>query len=133
MTAVSDTVAVGCKLPNGLILDVMDEHNHRTRIGILKGVAIDRTPGAIVPILHHGAAITHVSREGFLKWWEQNAKNDLVLQKAVFMQDTAPKAASEAKELEGIRPVFDPVTIKDAPKSGVKGVTDLAEGDKKDA
>ena len=86
----TNTVTVGCKLPNGLVIDIPGKGSHK-----LAGARDSRIIG--------GYGLTPVPSDFWDAWLAANAKSDLVTKNIVFAQATQAKAEGQAKELEGVK------------------------------
>ena len=104
MSELNSTVIVGCKLPNGLHLDLRDKSGDMKRV-TLAGANDSRIVG--------GYGLTSgVSSEFMTEWFKKNAKHPAVVNSHVFIHSDAASAVSMAKErrevatgLEAIDPV----------------------------
>lgn len=101
----TDTVIVGCKLPNGLYLDLKANDGEVQRVTIA---------GSNAARIVGGYGLTPgVSSDFMKKWLELNAKHPAVVNKSIFIHSNEASAKSIAKEhaeiTTGIEPV-DPVS-----------------------
>lgn len=102
----TDTVIVGCKLPNGLHLDLRNNEGEVIRHTIA---------GANAARIVGGYGLTPgVPAEFMAKWFEVNARHPAVVNKSIFIHSQASSARSIAKEHEkletGLQPL-DPVKL----------------------
>ncbi len=97
-------VTVGCKLPNGLFLDLKTKSGDEQRV-VLKGANDSRIVG--------GYGLTEgVPAEFITEWLKRNARHPAVVNKHIFLHDQTESAVSIAKEnrevktgLEAIDPI----------------------------
>jgi len=100
----SNMVIVGCKLPNGLHLDLKNKDGEKVRVTIA---------GANASRIIGGYGMTpNVSAEFMAEWFKRNAKHPAVVNKEIFIHGDEASARSIAKEhaevvtgLEAIDPV----------------------------
>jgi hypothetical protein len=99
-----ETLIVGCKLPNGLHLDLVNNSGERIRHTIA-GANASRIVG--------GYGMTPVPSEFMEKWLKKNANLACVRNRDVFVQSDPASAISVAKEqreiITGLEAI-DPVT-----------------------
>lgn len=102
----SKTVTVGCKLPNGLILEVGNQSVEIT------GANSSRVVG--------GHGITYdVDAEFFEAWLKAHADRDMVKGGFVFAHEKASSAKAEAADKESNKSGLEAIK-PDAPENGVK-------------
>lgn len=104
MSNEANTVIVGCKLPNGLHLDVKDNSGDVRRITIV---------GANASTIVGGYGMTpNVPADFMALWFKKNAKHPAVLNHSIFIhsqEDGARAIAKEQQEIEtGLQPI-DPI------------------------
>jgi len=96
------TVTVGCKLPNGLILEVGD-----------KRVAVK---GSNSSLLIGGHGITeNVDKEFFDTWLTQNVGLQFVKAELIFAHEKATNTAAQAKEQSAEKTGLEPLSQEDKP------------------
>src|ERR1044071_7390126 len=94
-------VAVGCKLPHGLHLDLKRNDGSSERV-TLKGANDARIVG--------GYGITeNVSAEFMTKWLEKNKKQQAVANGSIFIHADVKSAESKAKERRGVVTGIEPI------------------------
>lgn len=104
------TVTIGCKLPNGLLLEVGN-----------KSVAINGSNNSQV-VGGHG--ITYdVDSDLWAAWLKQNADRDIVKNGFVFAHDKAANVKAEAKEKADSKTGQEPID-PDAKGNGVSTMKD---------
>lgn len=111
-----DMLFVGCKLPNGLHLDVIGEDGQtRTRVGTLGGCAQYRGEKAPLAIpLTHGYRMTQIDADGFKAWMDQNKGSPLLKDRVVIYGATEPAFLSMAKSTtDHVKEVSAPVKPAD--------------------
>jgi hypothetical protein len=106
MSESNTMVIVGCKLPNGLHLDLKNNEGELVRHTVA-GANASRIVG--------GYGLTkNVPAEFMAKWFEQNARHPAVLNKSIFIHSQASSAHAIAKEhaevKTGLQPL-DPVKL----------------------
>lgn len=107
-TSSSDKVIVGCKLPNGLHLDLKTKEGDRVRI-TLNGTNAARIVG--------GYGLTHNVPTDFMsEWLKKNAKHAAVVNGSIFIHGDEASAVSIAKERQEIETKLEPI---DPVKSGM--------------
>lgn len=98
------TVTVGCKMPNGLHLDIVtvfrDDagrilRTSRERFATLKGASVKH--GALAPG-QYDAAFTNVDADKFARWVDQNAGSSILEDGLVFAEAKLPDAVAHAKD-----------------------------------
>lgn len=106
MSESSTTVIVGCKLPNGLHLDVKNNEGETVRHTVA-GANASRIVG--------GYGMTAgIPAEFMAKWFEQNARHPAVINKTIFIHSQASSARAIAKEhaeVETGLQALDPVKL----------------------
>jgi hypothetical protein len=131
-----NTVTVGCKLPNGIIMQLskMEPTREPTAMGF-RDIEIGRKVGKAVkirgfatpfgmmprsPIIGGYALTPGVDRDLFDEWMKQNADSELVKNELIFAHrqrsDVEVQARDNAKEKSGLEPM-DP----NAPPREMKG------------
>ncbi len=104
--SVAKTVIVGCKIPNGLHLDVKE------RGGDVRRVTIN---GANSAMIVGGYGLTHnVDSDFMAEWFKKNQKHPAVLNKEIFIHGDEASARSIAKEQREITSglqALDPVKL----------------------
>jgi hypothetical protein len=125
----TDTVTVGCKITNGLILRVHDmEEDFEPLFGggqkritkavqvgddvVLRGSALnlDELRGGRLPPYPHsgGYALTHgVPRDFWERWKKEHADDFVVKNHLVFAADTTNRAYDEAREMSAVESGFE--------------------------
>lgn len=104
------TVTIGCKLPNGLLLEVDN-----------KSVLID---GANSSQVVGGHGITYnVDADLWQAWLKQNADRDVVKNGFVFAHGKAANAKAEAKEKTDTKTGQEPI-VPNAKNNGVETAKD---------
>ena len=129
----SATVTVGCKIPNGLRLQLQHKmerpmptgrgmENDFQMVGVnvfggpvhvIDGPAIPAMGGVPdgyrMPRVEAGVALTEVPRDFFEEWLHQNAKADFVINGMVFAygdaQNVKAKAREEESRMSGLEPL----------------------------
>jgi 2,3-bisphosphoglycerate-independent phosphoglycerate mutase len=117
------TVTVGCKLPNGLHLDLKNEAG--ARIGervTLRGFSVPYGMPALSIV--GGYALTpNVDADYFEKWMKANENSDLVKKGFIFahvkMGDASAQAKEMAAEKSGLEPMDPEKPGKGLEKVGV--------------
>lgn len=103
------TVAVGCKLPNGLIMEMPEPAKGRqllpAPIGerhVLKGAnaCLVQTPFGSVAAGNHRYSINHVPADFARAWFERYKDMECVKRGQVFMMPDEARAIAAAKERE---------------------------------
>ena len=110
-------VTVGCKLPNGLHLDLKDKSGDAVRV-TLNGSNASRIFG--------GYGLTeNVSAEFMTRWLGKNAKHPAVINKQIFVHDDAASAIVIAKEHRELETGLDPIDpVKRGMLNNEAGVVD---------
>ncbi|SEF31360.1 hypothetical protein ABL840_09155 [Variovorax sp. NFACC27] len=104
------TVVVGCKLPNGIILEKDDK-----RV-VLRGANSATIVGG------HGIT-ENVDKEFFDAWMASNKNLDFVRNGFVFAHEKAQSTTAEAKDRQDEKTGLEPLE----PKAKPKDVTDLSK------
>lgn len=125
----SSTVWIGCKLPNGLLLQLHEETQMDRPVvgGGIKPVKVFmrtgetvRLRGPAVPFgalprftIESGYALTEVKRDFWERWVEQNKTMDIVKEGLVFCQSDKVNAEAEARDkgrdiMSGLEPLVGP-------------------------
>ncbi|MBF0865113.1 MAG: hypothetical protein ABF932_13665 [Gluconobacter potus] len=111
-TTTSNAVMIGCKIPNGLVLQVGSQRF------VLKGTNVK--PGA-PHVVTGGYGLTTIPADVWAEWSGKHKDSVFIKNSIVFMQTTATKAEGQAKEQEGVKTGLEPLDpAKPAP--GVKPV-----------
>lgn len=101
------TVTVGCKLPNGLILEVAG-----------KAIQIN---GANSSRIIGGYGLTEgIDKDFFDAWLKQNAGLSFVKNGMVFAQSKSTDAIAEATEKAEVKTGLEPKSAEDAKAAGVE-------------
>lgn len=142
-TASSTTCIVGCKLPNGIILQLseMQDSHENAPMGGARVVKIGRkvgeqftAKGNRVPVgsdgqrmipdylilggVDAGYALTHgIPREFMERWMEQHKDSDLVKNKMVIIANDEASIRSIAKENEEVKSGLEPLDPANPPRS----------------
>jgi hypothetical protein len=127
------TCTVGCKMPNGLILRVFDQHKEQEAVlaGTVRDVTRHRAREARVvlngtrapegtqpPLLVGGYAMTHGCDEEIVDlWFEQNKGSDLVKNLIVLKHKDAKGIAAAH---EKVRTGLEPLDPKNLPVKGIE-------------
>ena len=133
----TETVVVGCKVPNGIIL--REFRMVETAIRLPMGVVTDkigqetgkrftvRGPalafGQIpnVPIVGGYALTAGVPRDLARTWFEQNQDSEIVKNNLMFFEDTMERATARAKEGAAIKSGLEPLDPNNLPPEFTKG------------
>lgn len=91
----ADTVYIGCKIPNGVIISVAG------KTATLKGANSSQLIG--------GFGVTEVDGDLWEQWSKDNEGHDLLKSNLVFVQTTAARANAEAKEKSEVNSGFEPL------------------------
>ena len=92
----TNTVTVGCKLPNGMIISV-------------KGVGSVTLAGSNSSRIIGGYGLTAVPSDLWEAWSGPRSKSALIENKIVFAQTTHAKAEGQAKEQESVTTGLEPL------------------------
>jgi len=105
----STTIAVGCKLPNGMHLDIRKLGEPTKRV-TLKGIN-SLSQGLIIrPAVRGGFAITEgVPKEFFERWMELNANHPAVKNELIFAHEQAASVRAMGEERDQLQHGFEPV------------------------
>lgn len=108
------TVVVGCKLPNGLHMDL------EGRRFTLKGTAV---PWGVPPVITPGgyALTPDVDEEFANEWFRRNAGLTMVEKKIVYIAPKAQDARAMAREFSDVRTGLEP-RDPDSPGPGLEQV-----------
>ena len=126
------TVTVGCKIPQGIMLDIYDWETVSLPVmaGGFKEVRMARALpwqhrlngparkiGQDVPYqIIEGAALTHgVDADNFAIWLEQRKESDIVRNGLVFAQIKVGDAVAQAKEHRNQKSGFEPIDPANLP------------------
>ena len=102
----SELITIGCKLPNGHILEVGTGEGRRTVK--LNGANTARIVG--------GYGFTEVEKDFWDAWLKKNAGLEFVRKGMLFAHKTPRDAEAEAEERAGERSGFERLNPMDAPK-----------------
>ena len=128
----TDTVTIGCKWPNGIVMrlyDILEEEiniqgrmvkeNHAVLNPdypeyVLNGFSIDleKMAGGIPPEhqIVGGYGLTHgIPRDFAEKWFEQNRQSSMVKNKLVFMASSEQNARSQARDQASLKSGIEPI------------------------
>lgn len=109
------TVIVGCKLPNGIHLDLREHGKPLKRVS-LRGANAANVIG--------GYGITeNVPEDFFNRWLEVNAEHPAVVNGLIFAQKNFASAKSEANEKRELKHGVEPLVPK-KPGKDISAVTD---------
>jgi hypothetical protein len=149
VTRAFETVTVGCKIPNGLILRLFRpaEVLEQTRDGLMKVKMAEPTGEQVVLngsrypgkpdederpyIIMHGVAFTpDVSKDFWDTWLEQNKATDMVKRGLVFARAHDSDLRSQAAEMREVKSGLEPI---DPDKPGARiGERKLERGDREE-
>jgi hypothetical protein len=112
------TVTVGCKLPNGLIIEsgytfaagqVVRLPNYKRQI--LNGANSTRPPGvrAVSPVNHEPGITENVDEEFFDKWVADHRDSNIVKNGLIFKMKNKHEATARAKDEAQKRTGFEPL------------------------
>ncbi len=101
-----NTVTVGCKLPNGLVIEVDD------RSAVLNGANSSEIIGG------HGIT-EHVDADLFREWMKRHADRDMVKNGFVFAHEKGKNTKAEAQEKAGNKTRLEPI-VPDNKGNGVE-------------
>lgn len=104
-----NTISVGCKLPNGMHLDIR-QHGSATQRVTLKGIN-SLTAGAIIrPAMRGGFAITeNVPKEFFEEWMRLNSHHPAVANGLIFAHEEFASVKDMADERADLTHGFEPI------------------------
>lgn len=118
----SNTVVVGCKLPNGLIVDLCDpgvnEHGQKIMIPRRQPVTFK---GANSSNIVGGFGLTDVDADFWEAWVKQNAKFPALVNGLIFAQERRDRAADNAMDHADAKSGFEGIN-PDRPGKGVERV-----------
>lgn len=101
MSEAAQFVTVGCKLPNGLHLDLKDRSGEVVRV-TLNGANSSRIIG--------GYGLTeNVPAEHITEWLKKNSRHAAVINKHIFVHSQTESAVSIAKEQREIKTGVEPI------------------------
>jgi len=109
----SPTVVVGCKLPNGIILDVDG-----------KRITLN---GANTTHIIGGYGLTTVDAAFFAAWLKAHAESPLVKKNIIFAQEKEVNAKAQAAETREVETGLEPIA-PDTPVPGVSQAVPLDPG-----
>lgn len=101
-------VTVGCKLPNGLTLELNKYGQKDYQRITLRGAQSSRIVG--------GFGLTEVSADFMNAWLKKNAALSYVEQGLIFVHSTATNAEAHARDMAAQPTGFERLSPKDAPK-----------------
>ncbi len=104
-----NTVSVGCKLPNGMHLDITQVGEPLKRV-TLKGIN-SLTQGAIIrPAVRGGFAITeNVPKEFFEEWMRTHKEHPAVKNNLIFFHAQTESVKDMAEDLNDVEHGFEPI------------------------
>lgn len=135
--AAKDTVTVGCKVPQGLVLDIYGApETHRAGITptairsfTLKGSRFPKNDAGVAVKQWNvqggdaGFGITEgVPADFWAAWLEQHKDSELVTNGIVFAVGTVADAEAEAKSRETVKSGMEPIDPDAPQKQGVPGI-----------
>jgi hypothetical protein len=132
----TDTVTIGCKVPNGIVLKLYDMVTVETTVNgvvikekqallregeqeyTLNGFSIDlgKMAGGIPPehqIIGGFGLTTGIPRDFAEEWFKQNAQAMIVRNGLIFMEGTENRARGHAKEFASLQSGLQPVDQND--------------------
>lgn len=129
--AASDIVVVGCKLPNGLVLN-LDRYvpigppekgqirREVSRVGpfTLRGWAHERDKAPPADMVG-GYALTPIPRDFWEEWLKRNEDSDLLRDGLIFAGESLARAKAEAQEKAAIPLMYAPARPGDVPGVGI--------------
>lgn len=148
-TTGTDTVTVACKYPPGLILRIYDETTKSSRVlgamveetifvpreekfvirGPVVNVGAYRSAGDLPEGNIGGYALTPgIPRDFWERWLKENRESSLVKNRIVFSSSTHDRAASEARELKGIRSGLEPLNADEPAAHNPKEFSGITRG-----
>jgi len=128
----SDLIVVGCKMPNGLHLELPndDEASGKTRF-TLRGCAVEgNTPGALVD--SGGYALTYIPKDFWEEWCKAVGPNFGPLRDRAIIAYPRDKIGAAARDHEAVDPHAKPLDPEAGARSDIAGVSDLKTHDKDD-
>ena len=119
-----NVIAVGCKLPNGMHLDIRKDGEPVERV-TLKGIN-SLTAGAIIrPAMIGGYAITeNVPKEFFEHWLVLHKEHPAVKNKLIFAHTQIESVKDMAEERSELTHGFEPID-PNAPAKGIETRKDM--------
>lgn len=118
----SDVISVGCKMPSGLHLDLIDVNGVRDRFATLKGSAYKRadTGGGYDPNASTGGfALTFgVDKTKFTQWLKANKDSDILKAGLIIYREA--DLESEAREKVATPEMFAALNAQDMKAAGVE-------------
>lgn len=125
----SDTVSVGCKMPNGVVLnldhyEIIDKARGAVRridggaSVTLKGVAY-KLGKEMPPFVVGGYAITQVPKDFWEAWLVSHKDSSLLNDGLIYAEPTEANARDRSAEQASVPQQFAPLTPKDAEAAGV--------------
>ncbi|GAN63183.1 hypothetical protein AA0313_0890 [Acetobacter indonesiensis NRIC 0313] len=105
--AIPATVTIGCKLPNGLVLQ-LGQTRHE-----LAGIRASAVIG--------GYGLTTIPAEFWSAWSRQYAAYPPLMQGLIFAQPTVEKASTQAREQAGLQTGMEPLNPQ-TPAPGISPV-----------
>lgn len=147
----TDTVTIGCKWPNGLVMRLYDMVDVETTVNgivmkekkaflregakefVLNGFSVDlgKLAGGIMPehSIVGGFGLTFgIPRDFAEEWFTQNAKADVVRRGLIFMEGSEQSARAHAREFAGLQCGIQPIDPNDpAPRAGLRKGQILAD------
>ena len=125
-------ISVGCKLPSGLHLELIERIERqdasnvmhlagvrRERFATLKGNSLDMKPGAKNPELTGGYAFTMVDADKFAEWVKRNEGSSLIADRQIIWSAKAGDKG-EAKGLAEVPAMFHRLTDEEVRTFGVQ-------------
>lgn len=113
-------IAVACKLPNGLHLDLKDSTGGLVRRVTLRGTAYAQEKGPPGPI-PGGYMITQVDEDFWNEWYKRHQSMEIITKKLVFANSRSDRTRDQAVEQEEIRSGMERLD-PDKPGSGLEKV-----------
>ncbi len=112
-----NVLSVGCKLPNGMHLDINTAGEVLQRV-TLKGIN-SLTEGAIIrPATRSGFAITeNVPKEFFEEWMRTHSNHPAVKNNLIFAHTQVASVQDMGKELQEVQHGFEPIDPSKPAKS----------------
>lgn len=101
-------VVVGCKLPNGIILELGKRNTEGHKSVRLRGSNTTRVIG--------GFGLTDVSEDFMTAWLKKNARLSFVKRGLIFIQGDQDRATAHALHHSELKTGLEPLTPKDMPK-----------------
>ena len=102
------TVVIGCKLPNGLILEMGKVNDENYQRVILNGSNARRVLGPDAVVIA-GYGLTTIAKDFWDAWRKKNSKLKFVRDGHVFEHTTEASARDHAKDMAGLRTGLEPV------------------------